>query len=167
MLEKLYPDDTAASTYDIDFEQLYREGIRGIIFDIDNTLVPHDAPADKRAVGLFRRLKKIGFKCCLVSNNKKQRVDMFNREVHVFTLENAHKPSRKAYRKAMHLMGTNTASTISIGDQIFTDIWGANRAGIRTILVGQIAKKEEFQIVLKRYLEKIVIHFYKRKTADK
>ena len=92
---------------------------------------------------------------------------MFNREVHVFTLENAHKPSRKAYRKAMHLMGTNTASTISIGDQIFTDIWGANRAGIRTILVGQIAKKEEFQIVLKRYLEKIVIHFYKRKTADK
>lgn len=163
MLEQFYPDETARSTYDIDFRKIYEDGIRGIIFDIDNTLVLHGAPADERAIRFFENLKKIGFKCCLVSNNQKARVEMFNKDIHVYTLENAHKPSRKAYRRAMHLMGTNTASTISVGDQIFTDIWGANRAGLRTILVGQIAKKEEIQIVLKRYLEKIVLFFYHKK----
>ena len=61
MLEKFFPDEYLDSTYSIDFEDLYRKGFRGIIFDIDNTLVPHGAPADKRAEELFERLKKIGF----------------------------------------------------------------------------------------------------------
>ncbi|MBQ8547923.1 MAG: HAD hydrolase-like protein, partial [Lachnospiraceae bacterium] len=52
--------------------------------------------------------------------------------------------------------------TLSIGDQIFTDMWGANRAGIYTILVKPIGKKEEIQIVLKRYLEKVVLYFYRK-----
>jgi len=64
--------------------------------------------------------------------------------------------------KAMKLMNTDKKNTIFIGDQLFTDVWGANRAGIRTILVKPIGKKEEIQIVLKRYLEKIVLYFYKR-----
>ena len=70
MLEKFFPDEYLDSTYSIDFEDLYRKGFRGIIFDIDNTLVPHGAPADKRAEELFERLKKIGFSCCLLSNNQ-------------------------------------------------------------------------------------------------
>ena len=59
-------------------------------------------------------------------------------------------------------MGTDTTNTIFIGDQIFTDVYGANLAGIRTILVKPIHPKEEIQIVLKRYLEKIVLYFYQR-----
>ena len=62
----------------------------------------------------------------------------------------------------MRLMHTDTSHTLFIGDQIFTDIWGANRAGIRTILVKPINPKEEIQIVLKRYPEKVVLHFYKK-----
>lgn len=62
------------STYEIDFDALYREGYRGIIFDIDNTLVPHGAPADERAKKLFAHLKELGFSCCLLSNNKEPRV---------------------------------------------------------------------------------------------
>ena len=73
MLEKFFPDEYLDSTYSIDFEELYRKGFRGIIFDIDNTLVPHGAPADKRAEELFARLKKIGFSCCLLSNNQYER----------------------------------------------------------------------------------------------
>lgn len=60
----------------------------------------------------------------------------------------------------MKLMGTDLESTIFIGDQLFTDVWGAKRIGMRNILVRPIGKKEEIQIVLKRYLEKIVLYFY-------
>ena len=70
----LYPDEYLDSTYSIDFDQLYKEGYRGIIFDIDNTLVPHGAPADERAISLFTHLKELGFHCMLLSNNKEPRV---------------------------------------------------------------------------------------------
>lgn len=163
MLERFYPGSCEASTYQIDFEKLYREGYRGLIFDIDNTLVPHGAPADERAIALFDRLKRIGFSCCLLSNNQLPRVKSFNDQVKVFFIENAHKPSTKNYRKAMDMMHTKENTTIFIGDQLFTDVYGANRAGIRTILVSPIHPKEEIQIVLKRYLEKIVLFFYRRK----
>ena len=79
----LYPDEYLDSTYSIDFDQLYKEGYRGIIFDIDNTLVPHGAPADERAISLFAHLKELGFHCMLLSNNKEPRVKMFNDAVHV------------------------------------------------------------------------------------
>lgn len=163
MLECFYPDEIAKSTYDVDFQAIYDKGFRGIIFDIDNTLVAHGAPADDRAVRLFEKLKKIGFTCCLLSNNDKERVELFNSRVHVLTIEKAHKPSQKAYHRALALMKTRPEQTISIGDQIFTDIWGARRFGIYAVLVGQLDKKEEIQIVLKRYLEKIILHFYNRK----
>ena len=163
MLERFYPGSCEASTYQIDFEKLYRDGYRGLIFDIDNTLVPHGAPADDRAVTLFERLKGIGFSCCLLSNNQLPRVKSFNDRVNVFFIENAHKPSTKNYRRAMEMMHTDEKTTIFIGDQLFTDVYGANRAGSRTILVSPIHPKEEIQIVLKRYLEKIGLYFYRRK----
>lgn len=162
MLERFYPGEYLDSTYVIDFEKLSREGYKGLIFDIDNTLVPHGAPADDRAKALFARLKALGFECCLLSNNQLPRVEMFNKDVQVHFIENAHKPSTKNYVKAMDKMRTNKQNTIFIGDQLFTDVYGANRTGIRTILVKPIHPKEEIQIVLKRYLEKIVLYFYKR-----
>ncbi len=163
MFQAFYPDEWMDSTYAIPFETLYEQGIRGLIFDIDNTLVPHGAPADDRAVRLFERLKKIGFSCCLLSNNQKERVASFNQPIQVYYIENAHKPSVKNYQRAMKLMNTEVKNTLFIGDQIFTDIYGANRCGIKTILVQPIHPKEEIQIVLKRRLERVVLFFYKRK----
>ena len=77
MFKTFYPDDYIASTYVIPFEELYKKGYRGLIFDIDNTLVPHGAPADERAITLFERLRKIGFDTCLISNNQEPRVKPF------------------------------------------------------------------------------------------
>ncbi len=162
MFNKFFPDEYMASTYVIPFEKLYEEGYRGVIFDIDNTLVPHGAPADERAKKLFARLKDIGFKSCLLSNNQEPRVKMFNQDIQTNYIYNAHKPSTKNYFKAMERMGTQTDNTLFVGDQLFTDVWGAKRTGIHNILVKPIHPKEEIQIVLKRYLEKIVLHFYKR-----
>ena len=162
MFDKFFPDKYVASTYVIDFEELYKKGYRGLIFDIDNTLVPHGAPADERAKKLFAKLKSLGLHCCLISNNQEPRVKMFNQDIQVDYVYNAHKPSTKNYKKAMEMMGTNQKNTLFIGDQLFTDVWGAKRTGIANILVKPIHPKEEIQIVLKRYLEKIVLYFYKR-----
>ena len=162
MFEMFFPDEYVASTYVIPFDKLYEEGYRGLIFDIDNTLVPHGAPADKRAKKLFAKLKEIGFEACLLSNNKEPRVKMFNEDVQVNYIFDAHKPSVKNYQKAMELMGTDLSNTIFVGDQLFTDVWGAKRTGIRNILVKPIHPKEEIQIVFKRKLEKIVLYFYKK-----
>ena len=163
MFDKFFPDRYVASTYVIDFEGLYKEGVRGLIFDIDNTLVPHGAPADERAKRLFQRLREIGFESCLLSNNQKKRVEMFNQEIQTHYIYNALKPARKNYLHAMEIMGTDQTNTLFVGDQLFTDVWGAKRVGIHNILVHPINPKEEIQIVLKRYLEKIVLHFYKKR----
>lgn len=160
MLKTFYPDEYIASTYVINFEELYQQGCRGLIFDIDNTLVPHGAPADKRAIALFERLRDIGFQTCLISNNQEPRVSPFAQKVKSEYVYDAHKPSTRNYRKAMEIMKTDIDTTIFIGDQLFTDVWGAKRTGIKSILVKPIHPKEEIQIVLKRYLEKIVLHFY-------
>lgn len=162
MFNKFFPDEYMASTYVISFEKLFEEGYRGVIFDIDNTLVPHGAPADERAKKLFARLEKIGFQSCLLSNNQEPRVKMFNQDIQTNYIYNAHKPSTKNYVKAMEKIGTNKENTLFVGDQLFTDVWGAKRAGIRNILVKPIHPKEEIQIVLKRYLERIVLFFYKK-----
>ena len=167
MLSRFYPDDWVDSAYQIDYEKIYDRGYRGLIFDIDNTLVPHGAPADERAIALFARLKNLGFSCCLLSNNQMERVSSFNEPIQVFFIENAHKPSAKNYRRAMEMMGTDEKNTLFIGDQLFTDVYGAKRAGTRTVLVRPIHPKEEIQIVFKRYLERIVLFFYKRKRKER
>ena len=154
------------STYVIDFDRLYEQGYRGLLFDIDNTLVPHGAPADARACALFSHLKELGFKCCFISNNQYERVASFNDVIGEHFIENAHKPSVRNYIRAMELLGTDRSNTIFIGDQLFTDIYGAKRAGIRNILVKPIDSKEEIQIVLKRYLEKIVLYFYHKEEGN-
>ena len=163
MLERFYPDVYLDSAYGIDYEKLYEQGYRGIIFDLDNTLVPHGAPADQRAKELFTHLKELGYQCCLLSNNKEPRVKMFNDQVQVQYIFKAGKPKASGYRRAMELMGTNQDNTLFVGDQIFTDVYGANCAGIRTVLTKPIHPKEEIQIVLKRYLERIVLFFYQRR----
>ena len=166
MFKCFFPDEYLDSTYEIDFDKLYAQGYRGLLFDIDNTLVPHGAPADERACALFAHLRELGFKSFFLSNNQIERVSSFNDAIGEQFIENAHKPSVKNYKKAMEMLGTDTSNTIFIGDQLFTDIYGAKRAGIRNILVKPIHPKEEIQIVLKRYLEKIVLYFYRKDKEE-
>ena len=164
MLNKLYPNTYLDSIDDIDFEMYYKKGIRGIVSDIDNTLVPHGAPADEHIIKVFEKIHGMGIDTCLISNNKKLRVEPFAKAVNSKFIYDAHKPSRESYKKAMELMNTDKESTLFIGDQIFTDIWGANRTGIETVMLKQIDKKEEIQIILKRIPEKLILWLWKRKV---
>ncbi len=158
---RMFPDAMAHSAYDIDYPYLYEKGYRGIIYDIDNTLVEHNAPADDRAVELAYRLCNIGFSVCVVSNNKEPRVRRFAEALGCMYVFKAGKPLRKGYDRAMERMGTDCRNTVAVGDQLFTDIWGANNAGIRSIMVNRIAFHEEIQIHFKRIPETFIVFLYR------
>ena len=167
MFQTFYPDLWIDSVYSFDFEQAKAKGYDAVIFDIDNTLVPHGAPATGAAVQLFERLRELGFKTCLISNNKEPRVKSFAEQVKSPYLFKAGKPAKAGYFKAMEITGTTAENTLFIGDQLFTDVWGAKRVGIRCVLTKPIDPKEEIQIVLKRYLEKPELRENVRKTQNK
>ena len=154
LLKALYPKRLTASVYDLDWEKLAAH-YGGVVFDIDNTLVPHGAPADQRAEALFGRLQSLGMKTILVSNNKEGRVRPFAESLHTDYVDKAGKPKKKGYEKAIRKLGLVPERILFLGDQIFTDIWGANRAGMYTILTEPVdPSTDEIQIVIKRWFEK-------------
>lgn len=167
MIKIFYPDQCADSAYVIDYKKLYKKGYRGLLFDIDNTLVEHGEDATERAITLMGNLRQIGFKICFISNNSEERVKRFNKDINADYIYKANKPSRKSYLKAVKIMGTNTKDTVFIGDQLFTDVLGAKRAGLKSFFVKPIGPEREIQIVIKRYLERVVLYFYRKNKANK
>lgn len=164
MFQFFYPSEYVNSAYEIDYDAFYEAGYRAVIFDIDNTLVPHGAPCDERSRALIARLRALGMQVFLLSNNNEERVKRFDDGQGLLYIYKAGKPSRKNYRKAMERMGTDYSNTLFVGDQLFTDVWGAKRTGIYHILVKPMDPKEEIQIVLKRKLEWIVLREYLKNT---
>ncbi len=157
-----FPGAYVASTYSIDFAALWGQGYRGVLFDVDNTLVPHGAPADERAIEFFAHLHTLGFQVYLLSNNKEPRVASFCQQVErARYIYKAAKPKPDAYLRAVDSMNLSPSQVLFVGDQIFTDIWGANLAGIHSILTRPLLPfKEEPQIILKRFLELPVLGLY-------
>lgn len=162
MLEKYYPYKYADSVFEIDYGRLYETGCRAVIFDIDNTLVHHGDDSTPEIDGLLKKISGIGLKTLLLSNNSEERVRSFIKNIDTLYIANADKPQAKNYLKAVELLGVDKSEAVYVGDQIFIDIIGANRAGIASILVKFIRLDSEKRIGKKRYIEKIILWFYKR-----
>jgi len=158
---RLFPRAYCESAYDIDYEGLYEEGCRGVIFDIDNTLVEDQQEATKNAVDLIDKIRRIGMQSFILSNNHEERVRLFAEAVGARYIFEAKKPLARGYVRAMEMMGTDRSSTVFVGDQIYTDIWGANNAGVFSILVAPVNPRELFHIRLKRLLELPVLMLYR------
>lgn len=159
----LFPSEYSESIYSFDFDKAYADGKRVVLFDIDNTLVPHGAPADERSLALIRRLKGSGFRLCAVSNNREPRVKNFCEAADVDYVYSAGKPEKRGYLKGIGRLGATAGEAVFFGDQIFTDILGANRAGILSVLVRPIdTSTDEIQIRFKRILEKPIIKAFLR-----
>jgi hypothetical protein len=167
MFEKLFPNAYVDSIFDIDYQKLYKEGKRGILFDIDNTLVPYDIahPYDE-VIELFNHIKQLGFKICLVSNNNRERVIKFNEKLKVYAIHKAQKPFTRQLKKAMIYMKTQRSETVIIGDQVFTDVLGGNKLGLKTILVVPIQEKEEWITKIKRGAEKKILNLYMKRSRS-
>ena len=139
-------------------------GVKGIILDIDNTLEPyeHPVPGD-HVVAWLKGISEKGISAAIVSNNNKERVELFNKELGLPAYYKAKKPFKKNLFNAMRDMGTSPEATVLMGDQVFTDVWAAHNAGIRAILVPPINDKRDVFTKFKRLLEKPVLKKYEKR----
>lgn len=162
MIKNLYPYEYVESVFTIDYEKLYKSGYRGIIFDIDNTLVPHGEDSNRQVDELFKKIQNMGFKTFLLSDNGEKRIKKFTENIDCTYISNAGKPKVDNYLKAIDIMKLNKNEIVFIGDQTFTDILGANKAGIANVLVKYIGYYTEQKIGIKRNIEKIILKLYKK-----
>lgn len=160
MLEVLYPFEYVDSVFSIDYGKLYDKGYRGIIFDIDNTLVHHGEDSTKEIDELFQTIHSIGLKTLLLSNNDEARIKRFLKNIESLYIYDARKPEVTNYLKAVEMLNIKKSEALFIGDQIFTDIYGANKSGIDNILVKYMRHENETKIGKKRALEKIILKLY-------
>lgn len=154
----LVPAEVQPSIFAVDIEALRARGIRGLIVDLDNTLVPWRHPAPTPAVlEWLRRAEGAGLGVCIVSNGGSRRVEAFARQARVAYVGGARKPRRHGFREAMARLGTGAAETAVVGDQIFTDVLGGNRLGLYTILVSPVSPREFVGTRVVRLLERLVL----------
>lgn len=164
MWQLLCPKKHLKSIFEINPQELRERGIKGIITDMDNTLVAwDDRTVYPRLAGWLERLKSEGFRLCIVSNNTRDRGGRLAQELDIPAVWNAIKPRRRAFRKALRLMGLTAEETAVIGDQIFTDVLGGNRLGLYTILVTPMGDKEFISTRLMRLLERYVLKKLQRR----
>lgn len=135
MLKQFYPYEYAESVFAIDYEKLWQMGYRGLLFDIDNTLVHHGDDSTPEIDALFREIQAIGFKTLLLSNNEEKRINRFMQNISSYYIHDAEKPKPWGYLKAAEIMELDKNQCVVIGDQVFTDVFGANRVGMASILV--------------------------------
>jgi HAD superfamily phosphatase (TIGR01668 family) len=165
MLKQLVPHLNVDTIFDIDLKALKEQGVKGIITDLDNTLVGAKRPdPTPQIVDWIQLVKSHGFQVVIVSNNNRLRVSQFAAPLSVPYIYQARKPTNYAFRRALELMGLKADETVVVGDQMLTDVFGGNRMGLYTILVTPIALEEEsFYTRFNRFLEKKFMARLKKK----
>jgi HAD superfamily phosphatase (TIGR01668 family) len=159
----LAPDLFVNSLQDIPLEELIKRNVRGMIFDLDNTVTEWNNPEIKEEIlQWFNELPTCGITACLLSNNKGPRVMEAAGKLNIPYVAKATKPRRQAFRKAMELLKTTPEETVVVGDQIFTDIFGGNRMGLYTVLVSPLSKREFIGTRLMRLAERFVLKKLKK-----
>lgn len=157
MLNNFKPDQYYQDIFSIDLNSLKKEGIDGLICDIDNTIVPwSEDSVIEEVTDWFAEIERHGFKICLVSNGTDKRVKYFSNELSLPAIGQAVKPAKRAFKLAQKMLELRDDQIAVVGDQIFTDVYGGNRIGFRTILVDPMSDKELFTTKFMRSLENLV-----------
>ena len=155
--DKFKPDMFLRDIYLLDIEELKKRGIKAVLFDIDNTLVTYyDEVAPAHTIKFFNALHESGILTCRVSNNNKERVEVFAKSLGEPFYYKALKPRRKFLKRACRELNVEPQHAALAGDQLITDICGGNRMGMYTILVAPISVKEDWFVHLKRSIEKYI-----------
>lgn len=162
MLKKYYPYEYVEDVFCIDYKKLYDLGYRGIIFDIDNTLVPHGENSTPKVDDFMNSLKSLGLKTLLLSDNDMERVERFNKNINSMYICDAKKPNVECLYKAVDKLDMEKDKIIYIGDQLFKDICLANKIKMPNILVKYIGYYDEGPKGKKRAVESIILNFYKK-----
>ena len=157
MLDLFIPDVYQQSIYTINYKKLKKNGIKCLLFDLDNTIAPYKInEPDQNVKELFHRLEQ-DFKVIIISNSGKNRLRPFKEILNVDVAFSSKKPLKGKYKKILELYHFKIDEVACIGDQLLTDILGANRMGLTSILVNRVAKYEMFPTRVNRFIEKRIL----------
>ncbi len=157
MVEKYMPDIYQKSIYYINYDKLYKKGIRCIIFDLDNTIAPpHVKTPTKRLKKLFDELKDKGFKIIIMSNAPKHRLEPFKSSLYVDACAFSFKPRKNKYERIMEKFKFKATEVAAVGDRLLTDIYGANKLDITSILVNPLTPHDYTITLIYRIFERII-----------
>jgi len=164
LLNNFLPDQFVKNIFEITPELLKEKGVKGIITDLDNTLVEWDRPlATPKIIEWFEDMKKNNIKVTIVSNNKEGRVKSFSDPLNIPFIFAARKPMGKAFNRALMQMELSKAEAVVIGDQLLTDVLGGNRSGFHTILVVPVAQTDGFATRINRKIERRILNWFRKK----
>ena len=165
--QKCIPHAYRASIFDIDYDELQKQGISALFFDLDNTIIGYDQERlQKEHVELIKKLSKT-FKIMILSNTSYKRVSLALADVDVPFIWHATKPLKRGFKKALKKIGVSKEHVMMVGDQLMTDIFGSNRVGIKTILVKSVKRKSDRKITkFNRRIENYVIGKIAKKYPD-
>ena len=162
-MDLFVPDIYQKSIYDINYKKLKKRGIKCLLFDLDNTLVPYnvDLP-DIKVKDLFAELEE-SFKVIIISNSPKDRLRPFKEKLNVDVAFKSKKPLKGKYKKIMEIYNFKDSEIACIGDQLLTDILGANRMGFTSILVNPIGPVEFTFTKINRFFESKILNIFAKK----
>lgn len=167
-MDNFIPDMYLKSIYDIDYENLKSRGIKCILFDLDNTIAPVNVPVpDKEIKDLFSDLALLGFKVIILSNSSKSRVEPFKEKLNVDSSFYSMKPMKKKYKKIVNIYGFKDNEIACVGDQLLTDVLGANRMGFLSILVNPISTIDLIGTKINRVFERQIFKYLENRGLFK
>ena len=161
------PDFCFLSYHDVDSDFIKKHSIRALLLDIDNTLEPyeHDEPSEE-LLSWLSMLKNLGVKVAFISNNKRERVEHFNEKLGYIAFWYSCKPFKRNIVRALKILGEKKENAIFMGDQIWTDVWGAHNAGLRVIIVPPIRDKQNFITKVKRFFERPILRKFRKEHPE-
>ena len=163
----LYPKYYYKNVQSIDLEELYKAKIKGIILDVDNTLIDYKRIMPEEIKEWVKEAKNKSFKVCILSNsNKKDKIEKVASDLELKYIMSAKKPFRVGYIKVLRLLNLEPEECVAVGDQVFTDVIGANRMNINSVYVEPINKKEYWYTKWKRPIEEWILNKYKAKKES-
>ena len=164
----LYPDLYLNSVIDINATLLKKNKLEALILDVDNTLIDYYKNLIDGAEDWCENLKSEGIKCIILSNsNKKEKVETVAKKLGIKYVMFAKKPLKSGFKKALEKLEMKPEQVAVVGDQIFTDVVGAKRMKMFSILVKQVGEKDIFITKVKRPIENAIIQKYLREKGKK
>lgn len=164
VLNRFLPNANVKSIFDIQPEALKARGIKGIITDLDNTLVAWDVKdATPEVIQWFELMERHDIKITIISNNNMERVKVFSDPLGTPYVYSARKPLGRAFKRVAKEMGLNREEIVVMGDQLLTDVLGGNSAGFYTILVVPIVQSDAKITQFNRRIERMILNYFERK----
>jgi hypothetical protein len=164
MLKRLCPRFQIKYLADLDPNFLLERGLKGLMLDLDNTLVAWgEYNVSSEMITWVHKMKKAGLKLCIISNALEQRVRIVGEILDIPWVSQAIKPRKSAFKRALEILDTKPSETATVGDQLFTDIWGGNRMALFTIWTTPLSARELLFTKFVRYFERKVVKIFRKK----